>query len=182
MASWTLGKIFSVDEGKEATQDPSVSDGDSSDDDDDDDVMERQAAFNKNKQKNNSVSPVTGSNRSVRRYDEFGDFLSRSERAHHEKSKVDQAPSTAKRTERQGSGVKGKVSFCEGDKLQEVHEIPRITPEEKNVCFMGTENWVSIDNDIELTTKRWTNHVEGTIAFDEDNNTIRGIEVRICTV
>lgn len=175
MASWTLGQIYSVDEEKEATQEPSVS-GEADSDDDDDDVLERQAAFNKNKQKNNSsVCPVTGSNRSIRRYDEFGDFLTRSERAHQEKAKAEQAK-LSKIVERQESGVKGKVAFREGEKLEEVHEIPSITDEEKKNCFMGTENWVSIDNDIELTTKRWTNHVEGTIPFDEDNNTIRGIE------
>ena len=44
---------------------------------------------------------------------------------------------------------------------------------------MSTENWVSIDTDIEITSKRWKNHVEGTIKFDEDNNTVLGIEVRI---
>lgn len=35
----------------------------------------------------------------------------------------------------------------------------------------------SIDTDIDVTEMRWKNHIEGKIKFDEDNNTIRGIEV-----
>jgi len=35
----------------------------------------------------------------------------------------------------------------------------------------------SIDTDLEITQKRWKNHTDGKIKFDEDNNTIRGIEV-----
>jgi hypothetical protein len=40
---------------------------------------------------------------------------------------------------------------------------------------------LSIDTDIEITIKRWANHKEGLIKFDEDKNTIRGIEVRCMT-
>ena len=63
------------------------------------------------------------------------------------------------------------------NKLTEVFEVPELTDEDKRVCFISTEHWVSIDTDIEITSKRWNNHIEGSIPFDEDNNTIRGIEV-----
>ena len=171
MASWTLGKIFSVDEEKESTQDPSDSGSDS---DEDEDVRERQAAFNKGKQNANAHSDSQRS--SYRRYDEFGDFLSRSERAHRERLKD---PEPKGKSGGSGEGHKSqKVRFPEDEKLfADVHEIPKMNDEDKERCFMTTENWVSIDNDIELTSKRWSNHMEGRIAFDEDNNTIRGIEV-----
>lgn len=178
MASWTLGKIFQTEEvDKEPTQDPSDSGSDS---EDDEDVLERQAAFNKGKQQS---QPRGGDSEggskpsdSIRRYDEFGDFLSRSERAHHERLK-DTTISP------KGSGGLGvdehtnhRVTFAPDDKLAQVREVSKLLGDDKAACFMGTDDWVSIDTDIDLTTKRWGYHMEGKLAFDEDNNTIRGIE------
>lgn len=182
MASWTLGKIFSVDEEKEATQDlsGSGSDDDGDESEDDEDALERQAAFNKNKHNSPSgAAPVAGSNRSVRRYDEYGDFLSRSERAHSERFGDDSALSTRGdvRTRERNDKCSGKPSVrWQPEEVASVHEIPKFTDEEKEVLFMTQSNWQSIDTDINITTKRWNNHMEGHIAFDEDNNTIRGIE------
>ena len=178
MASWALGKMFSSEGEKEETQEPSLSDDESSDDEG---AQEREAEFNRNKEKSNEAANAdAGSNRSIHRYDEFGSFRSRSQRALHEhehEAKHAEHASNPKRAVRQESGPKGKVSFQKEDKLTEVHEVPELTDDDKRVCFISTEHWVSIDTDIEITTKRWNNHVEGTIPFDEDNNTVRGIEV-----
>lgn len=178
MASWSLGKIFQTEEvEKEPTQDPSDSGSDS---EDDEDVLERQAAFNKGKQQSQPRGGDNGegskASDSIRRYDEFGDFLSRSERAHHERLK----DTTISAKAASGLGVSDhanhRVSFAPDDSLTQVHEISKLQGDDKKACFMGTDDWVSIDTDIDLTTKRWGYHMEGKLAFDEDNNTIRGIE------
>jgi hypothetical protein len=41
---------------------------------------------------------------------------------------------------------------------------------------MTDENWRAIDMDIQLTRRRWENCKSGKIPFDEDNNTLRGLE------
>ncbi|CAB9499129.1 expressed unknown protein [Seminavis robusta] len=183
MASWTLGKIFSVDE-EEQYDDvketiPESDDDDGSDSEDDEDAMAAQAAFNKNKQNSSSArhdDKAIGSSRSIRRYDEYGDFISRSERARAEKSLSGMHAAHTESQQNEKAG-KRRVSFAPDESLvTSVHEIPLLTDEDKQNCFMTAETWQSMDTDMDITIKRWQNHKEGLIKFDEDNNTIRGIE------
>jgi hypothetical protein len=44
---------------------------------------------------------------------------------------------------------------------------------------MSTGNWDSIDTDIELTRKRWENHISGRLPFDTANNSTRGLETML---
>ena len=157
MSSWTLGEIFAVgeddsakdeddDEGRDERNGP---DNSESDDDDDDDALERQAAFNKNKANSSAANSssrnaTTASNRSIRRYDEYGNFISRSERARAEKEK--EYP----HSEKQPAGVlksgtskpnTRRISFREGSELSDILEIPYMTEDEKALCFMGPSNW-----------------------------------------
>ena len=160
MASWTLGKIFSVegDEGGEVAKDDvdhvrrSGAYSDSGDDDEDDDeAAERQAAFNKNKENSSNTNAsnrnaLTGSNRSIRRYDEYGNFLSRSERARAEKKDHPSQPTSVLKTSNHNhkdSGLSGKrrIQFKSGTDLLDILEIPYMTSEEKALCFMGRANW-----------------------------------------
>jgi len=146
MASWTLGKIFDVDEEKEATNDLEAKDDSESsgDDDDDEDATERAAAFNKNKTNSTNVVDINKTNSgsirdSIRRYDEYGNFLSRSERAHAEKDHQEKIlrESTKAALNRKASG---SVKFKDGDALLLIKEIPRFTDEEKGWCFMTQAN------------------------------------------
>lgn len=199
MASWTLGKIFEngdepkVEEpdnaiGRRRVDDNNDDDDDDSDssDEEDEDTLERQAAFNKNKANSSTTSNPTASNRSIRRYDELGNFISRSERARSDKDKeftekmgvLKTGDNIQKASAKKDGGLFGKrrIQFKSEDELLDILEIPYMTAEEKASCFMGRANWDSIDTDIEITTKRWKNHTDGRIKFDEDNNTLRGIE------
>jgi hypothetical protein len=141
MASWTLGKIFSVNEDEAAIIETGneVSESGS---DDDDEAQAAQAAFKKNKS-SSSLSrhnEISGSG-SIRRYDEYGDFISRSERARAEKTHQP-PPAAAKRVDSGGSvaGHKRKVGFRGDGQLFEVKEIPPLTDEDKAACYMSTEN------------------------------------------
>jgi hypothetical protein len=73
---------------------------------------------------------------------------------------------------------KRAVSFDENE-LQVIVEFTKYTEEEAKDCFMSGENWKAVGLDIELTRKRWENHVQGHIAFDTINNTTRGLERHI---
>ena len=213
------------DNDQEKTNVPPVSDDDDDDeqqhdkdkesdssDDDDDNVRGREAAFNKGKQSNNAAS-----NRSIRRYDEYGDFITRSERARVEKEQaVKAAQETTKPDGKKGflkrtSSEKRSVQFQDDDRLVVIQEIPELTESEIYTCFLGPKDckevhpsihpWLdkivshslfpillhdkidcktgeAIDLDIDLTEKRWKYHTEGLMRFDEEKNTLRGVEVR----
>ena len=146
MSSWTLGKIFDVDEEKEATNELEAKDDSESsgDDGEDEDAAERAAAFNKNKKNSSNVVDINNTNSgsirdSIRRYDEYGNFLSRSERAHAEKEHPEKIlkDSTQAALKRKASG---SVKFKDGDALLLIKEIPRFTDEEKEWCFMTQAN------------------------------------------
>ena len=149
MSSWELGKIFAVDENKESDQnddDPNyVSDSDS-ESEDDEDARARAAAFAKSK-RSNTTCPVTGSNRSIRRYDEYGSFITRSERAR--KEKTEELPPSAIKDSKDGKEkiVKGKGKVCFrggslgiGEGLLDIKEIPEWTEDEKMLLFMTRAN------------------------------------------
>ena len=151
MSSWTLGEIFSIGEDGISNDDEGRDEfsGPDSDSDDDDEALERQAAFNKNKANSAATSSSsrnvsTASNRSIRRYDEYGNFISRSERARAEKEKEypqsEKQPAGVLKTGI-GKGNKRRISFPDEHELLDVHEIPCMTPEEKTLCFMGQANW-----------------------------------------
>lgn len=141
MASWNLGKIFSVDEEHEVDAAKYVSGSES--ESDDEDAMDREAAFNKHKRNaGDGAAPVTGSNRSIRRYDEYGSFITRSERARAEKEAL---PPSAMKETKDGITVKGKgkVRFRGGflsKGISDIKEIPEWTSEEKDRLFMTQAN------------------------------------------
>lgn len=135
-------------------------------DDDDDDASssddsatrERAAAF----------SRMTGkeSDRSVRRFDEYKDYISRSERSI--RFQPNQQPLADK--------ANRAVNFHPDDRLISEQEVPPLDEQCKSRLYMTSENWNAIDMDVELTRKRWQNHLAGSIAFDVENNTTRGLE------
>ena len=133
---------------------------------DDSDTLERMKAFSSSNQNRTSDTP-----RSVRRYDEYTSFLTRSQRAH---MLGKEAPLS------KDEESKRKVHFLPGqdgsDILEITHVLPELSHEDKQHCFMTAENWDSIDTDIELTRKRWENHLSGRLPFDRANNSLRGLE------
>lgn len=135
---------------------------------------------------------------SLRRFDELGDFRTRSERSRSERDASLRASS-----EDAGGGIDlpgplaavsslfagqlpssnslsgRRVQFHPPQGLQVVQEIPELDDEDARMCYMTSENWNSIDMDVELTRKRWENHKSGSIKFDKDNNCLRGLETLV---
>lgn len=108
---------------------------------------------------------VNTSSSSLRRYDEFASFMTRSERNLHN---PDQPPSEEEKRKR-------KVQFKEDD-LEKIYPIEPLTESERENYYMQPEDFISCDRDTDITAFRWENHVNGKIPFDEDNNTLRGLE------
>ena len=133
---------------------------------DDSDTLERMKAFSSSNQNRISDTPRSA----VRRYDEYTSFLTRSQRAH---MLGKEAPLS------KDEESKRAVHFLAGegsDVMEIIHELPELSQEDKQRCFMTAENWESIDTDIELTRKRWENHLSGRLPFDKANNSLRGLE------
>ena len=107
-----------------------------------------------------------GSNRSLRRYDEYASFLSRSERA---LSQPDPMPSPEELQKRE-------VQFHQRGSLTSIHELEPWSKDDHKHLFMQSEDFARIDRDSEITSFRWNNHQAGKIEFDTENNTIRGLE------
>ena len=57
--------------------------------------------------------------------------------------------------------------------------LPELDDDDASSLYMTRDVWERIDTEIELTKKRWDNHVAGVIAFDFLNNTIRGMELML---
>jgi len=162
MASWSLGQMFIADE--DAVEDAFVKDdnvtgeedsGDKSgSDSEDEDAAERAAAF-KNNKRISSARPLdadvatTASNRSIRRYDEYGNFISRSERARAEKQdqqpEVDEGRRGSMKTgdgkSKDRLGRKKRIHFKPEQELEDTKEIPFMDDDDKSRCFMGRANW-----------------------------------------
>ena len=141
MASWTLGNIFSVNENQEvvkATAHEGSESGSDSEEEDDEEALEAQAAFKRNKKHSKVSNSITSSSGgSIRRYDEYGNFISRSERARAEQSQQSHTLET------HGSGPlthKLKVGFHDDDALVDVKELPPLSAEAKAACYMSAEN------------------------------------------
>lgn len=157
-----------------------VSDGDDSDggDIDDEEALEREKMFQRvavagrgSRTTASHPAPVARHTTpaSLRRYNEYSDFLTRSERARQR-----QLCSTEERRSTPSSRLE-KVTFSQPT-VSTVLDLPELTDKEKAQCYMTSENWSAIDLDVELTKKRWDNHTTGRIPFDTVHNTIRGLE------
>jgi hypothetical protein len=68
-----------------------------------------------------------------------------------------------------------KVRFQE-KVVESVHEIPRVEFRDKRKIWLSNIDFDRQENEIKLTCCQWKNHVKGSIPFDEDNNSVRGIE------
>ena len=108
-----------------------------------------------------------GSGSSLRRYDEYQSFLTRSERAI---AKPDLPPSEDEKKRR-------KVQFPDSEsRLVTIRELDPITSAESDKYYMHKDDFLRCDRDVEMTSFRWENHLSGRIPFDEENNTLRGLE------
>jgi hypothetical protein len=163
-------------EKKEVTTRTEAGDDSESDDseDDDEDARLRSHAFQRH---HASKSPhksggTKGKGKGgvvvVKRFDEYSDFLTRSERSRRDKqSKPADVPATA-----------SKVNWHSSLEAS-VKVLPEINDDDASSLYMTRDSWERIDMDLELTKKRWDNHVAGLIAFDFLHNTIRGMELML---
>jgi hypothetical protein len=102
----------------------------------------------------------------IKRNESYNNFLTRSQRL--QILGKDKPPSPEEISQR-------KVRFQE-KVLEVVHEIPQVDPQDKEKIWLSNSDFDRQENEIKLTCFRWENHVKGSIPFDEDNNSIRGIE------
>lgn len=111
------------------------------------------------------------SNGSMRRTDSLERFITRSERLSIiGKDKPPAEDEVAKR----------KVKFRPDEDLESIHILDHYTTDEdndwKSQCFMTDSDFDRNDADMKLTHFRWQNHLNGTIRFDESENSLRGLE------
>lgn len=125
------------------------------DDDDDDESSDDDDAHLK------QLLPQQGS---IRRNDSFDNFISRSERIR--ALGKDQPPPASESSKR-------KIQFRD-ENLEDIKEVELI--EDKDIYWMTHHDFDRIETDIKLTHFRWENARAGKIAFDEANNSIRGLE------
>jgi hypothetical protein len=102
----------------------------------------------------------------IKRNESYNNFLTRSQRL--QILGKDKPPSPDEVSKR-------KVRFQEED-MEIVHEIPQVDPQDKEKIWLSNSDFDRQENEIKLTCFRWENHVKGSIPFDEDNNSVRGIE------
>ena len=116
----------------------------------------------------------------VHRWDEYGDFVSRSERSRRGRA-VDTDAADWENNNRPTSGS-GSTTGTSGVQFGNVHEteLPPLHPDDRSKCYMTHESWERIDLDVELTKKRWNNHTAGLLPFDHGANTTRGLECVLC--
>jgi len=177
---------FADDSTNQTKNDNDTNDNESeSEEEDDEEALERMKAFQRSslhtpsilQQANNHLLQGTVNNNnsnttttsSIRRFDEYGDFITRSERAH---SQREEPPLTPQEL------TNRKVGFVESI-TDLVVPLPELTKDVKQSCYMTAENWNNIDLDIEVTRKRWQNHCDGSMEFDVQNNSIRGLETML---
>jgi hypothetical protein len=99
---------------------------------------------------------------SFRRYDEHHSFMTRSQRA-----RLDLQLDA-------GEDHQHRVKFI--DTLVTTHHIDPIPVETHSLYYMGTEDFIRMQQEAEMTAFRWENHLSGKIPFDGENNTLRGLE------
>jgi len=127
-------------------------------DDDDDDSSEDENAH---------LKQLKPSQISIRRNDSFTSFLTRSERA--ALLGKDKPPSPEEARQR-------KVKFVEDNLLETVHEIDLVPVEDKPSVYMDGDDFSRIETDLKMTSFRWENHLSGHIPFDDNTNSMRGLE------
>lgn len=128
-------------------------------DEDDEDSSEDENAHLKSLRPNSQIS--------IRRNDSFNSFLTRSERAALLGKDKPPSPEEAR---------KRKVKFVEDNILETVHEVDRVPDAEKPNVYMDGEDFSRMETDLKMTMFRWENHVSGHIPFDENANSMRGLE------
>lgn len=142
------------------------------DNDDDDDGASSSSSEDENAHlkmlkpsNNNSVN--NNITLSIRRNDSYTSFLTRSERA--AARGKDPPPPQTEVSQR-------RVQFVDDHALEHVHEIEIIPPEERASVYMTQSDFERAETEMKITLFRWENHQNGHIPFDEDNNSIRGLE------
>jgi hypothetical protein len=171
---------------------------DDEDDDDDEETRMRAQAFQRNQSKSLSSGSARasqpGSDQSdgggapkrplVHRFDEYGDFLSRSERSRRDKATEgrvhhDHDPRAHAHQHLASSlpprGRTTKVRWPDPVESS-VRFLPELTYQDSSSMYMAKDAWERIDLDVEMTKKRYDNHAAGLIPFDLENNTVRGLE------
>jgi len=104
---------------------------------------------------------------SIRRNDSFTSFLTRSERAALLGKDKPPPPEEAR---------KRRVKFRDDPTLETVHVVDKVSDEDKAQVYMNNDDFSRAETELKLTMFRWENHLAGTIAFDENNNSMRGLE------
>ena len=164
--------LHRIDEEKNLTQEELTTVPASDDDDDDDDdesSSEDEDAHLKRLRPPSSSTAGGGDNSrfSIRRNDSLNSFLTRSERAAMlGKDKPPSSEEARKRT----------VKFRDEAELENVHEIEQVADEDRAKVYMNNEDFSRIETDLKMTSFRWENHLDGKISFDENNNSMRGLE------
>ena len=95
------------------------------------------------KQRESSAEDGEGQKADVKRYDEMGSFLSRSQRSIELPDKPPSAEEMANR----------RVQIKED--AEKVHAVEPMSMEEARAYYMGEEDFRRVDIDVELTTMRW---------------------------
>lgn len=104
----------------------------------------------------------TANPNSLRRYDEFASFLTRSERSRQAPDKPPSASEEAKR----------RVHFDLD--LNQMHQVEK--HENPEHLFWQPDDFDAADDEVQMLHFRWENHVQGKIRLDPDYWTIRGLE------
>ena len=133
-------------------------------DDDDDDESEDENANLKQIRPGHSHGGSSSSS-SIRRNDSFTSFLTRSERI----SILGKDPPPTEQ-----EAVKRRIRFR--DTLTEVYEIEKVDKHMKNQYWMTDDDFDRIETDIKMTQFRYENSKTGKIPFDNEKNSIRGLE------
>jgi hypothetical protein len=148
------GEIFFAEAGSD---DKGVLELSGSDDEEDGDVPEMQ-----------KISSNRNTPGNIPRNYSYSSFLTRSERHRLEGKDPPLTPQEA---------AKRKVKFPDNDEeLETIHEVEPVADEEKKSYWLDGSDFDRFDNDVKITVFRWKNHMSGDLQFDEENNSIRGLE------
>jgi hypothetical protein len=102
----------------------------------------------------------------IKRNESYNNFLTRSQRL--QILGKDKPPSPDELFKR-------KVRFLE-ENMEIVHEIPHVAFQDKRKIWLSSIDFDRQENEIKVTCFRWKNHIKGSITFDEDKYSVRGIE------
>jgi hypothetical protein len=130
------------------------------DDDDDDSSSEDEDAHLKSIFRGGKKS-------SIRRTDSWENFMTRSQR--NAVLGKDRPPSAEEARRR-------KVKFRADEKLEEVKEVEDVPEEDRPNYWLDNRDFDRFETEVKLTRFRWENHLSGKIKFDEENNSMRGLE------